>query len=127
MSGPAYGNKSRSIHRAVVDLAESYLDSQGIPATTKRTPTSLSDSLTDDVALAPDLSIDGVALDVTSRLRPHRLAENLESVQRTAAIRGLGVGAFVLWRGDRPIEESYVVTDLRSFARLMRGDQLPPS
>lgn len=126
MSAPPYGNKSRSIHRAVVDLVGYYLDAEGIATTTKRTPTGLSDSMSDDVALAPDLSLPGVHLDVTSRLSPFRLSEDLESAQRAAAINATPVGAFVQWRAEREVEQAYVITSLRDFAKLVRGDHISP-
>lgn len=124
MSG-APGNCSRSVHRAVVDLVQLALDAQGIAATPKRATTTISDSLDDDVVLAPDLSLAGIDLKVTSRLHPHRLSENLESVQRAAAIRGVDVAAFVQWRSDLPVDDSYVITSLRDFSKLVRGDHLP--
>ncbi|WP_350352499.1 hypothetical protein ABS642_05160 [Microbacterium sp. A8/3-1] len=109
-----------------MDLVALYLDGEGISSTAKRTPARLSDSLIDDVAIAPDLSIPGVHLDVTSRLSPYRLSEDLESAQRAAAINRTPVAGFVQWRGDKEIENSYVVLDLQSFARLARGDHLAP-
>ncbi|WP_426181852.1 hypothetical protein [Microbacterium sp. TWP3-1-2b2] len=123
MSGPAWRNTNRSTHRAVRDLAVAYLDREGIPAITKRMPKGLSDSLDDD-AIAPDLALDGVDLDVSSRLSPFRLSESLESVQRTAQIRGVPAYGFIQWRGDHEIRNSYVVLDLASFARLVRGDHI---
>lgn len=126
MSAPSYGNKSRSIHAAIVDLVGYFLDGEGIEAMAKRHASSISDTLSDDVALAPDLSLPGVHLDVTSRLSPYRLSEDLESAQRAAAIRGVPVGAFVQWRAEREVEQAYVVTSLADFAKLVRGDHLPP-
>lgn len=126
MSGAAYGNRNRSTHLAVVDLVRLALDAQGISSTAKRTPTSLSDGLSEDIALAPDLALDGVDLRVSSKLKPFRLAEDLERAQRTAVIRGTSIGAVVQWR-ERPINEAFVILDLESFARLLRGDhQKPP-
>lgn len=121
----AYGNKSRSVHTAVRDLVSLYLDARGIPSTPKRTPTSLSDSLGED-ALDPDLALDGVDLKVTSRLRPFRIAEDLEMAQRTAAIRGTTLGALIQWRSEQPIEQAYAIVSLADFTRLVRGDHLPP-
>ncbi|MBP3978692.1 hypothetical protein [Microbacterium sp. BLY] len=107
------------------DLVGLFLESQSIAATSKRTPTNLSDSLGDD-ALDPDLSIDGVDLRVSSKLRPFRLSEDLESAQRTAAIRGVPVGALIQWRSEQPIEAAYAVVSLADFAKLIRGDHLSP-
>ena len=121
----AYGNKSRSVHTAVRDLVSLYLDARGIPSTAKRTPTSLSDSLGED-ALDPDLALDGVDLKVTSRLRPFRISEDLEMAQRTAAIRGTTLGALIQWRSEQPIEQAYAIVSLDDFAKLVRGDHLPP-
>ncbi|NYF30062.1 MULTISPECIES: hypothetical protein [unclassified Microbacterium] len=121
----AYGNKSRSVHTAVRDLVSLYLDARGIPSTSKRTPTSLSDSLGED-ALDPDLALDGVDLKVTSRLRPFRISEDLEMAQRTAAIRGTMLGALIQWRSEQPIEQAYAIVSLDDFAKLVRGDHLPP-
>ncbi|MDQ0725695.1 hypothetical protein [Microbacterium sp. W4I20] len=123
MSG-APGNASRSVHRALRDLVASYLDSQGIQAVTKRQAVSISDSLSEEVALVPDLSISGVDVDVSSKLR-HRLSESLDSVQRGAILRDVPAYGFVQWRADRDISGAYVVLDLASFARLLRGDHLP--
>ncbi|MFK3678697.1 hypothetical protein ACI2IP_13275 [Microbacterium sp. NPDC090218] len=109
-----------------MDLVAFYLDGEGIASTAKRTPTSLSDALSDEIAIKPDLSLPGVHLDVTSRLSPYRLSEDLESSQRAARINGTPVAGFVQWRGDKEIENSYVVLDLRSFAHLVRGDHLTP-
>lgn len=101
-----------------------YLDAEGIGAITKRTPAGLSDSLGDD-SLDPDLTLAGVDLNVSSKLT-HRLSEDLDSVTRGAKIRGVGVGAFVQWRGDKQIENAYVITTLGDFAKLVRGDHLSP-
>ena len=125
MSPAAYGNTNRATHRAVVDLVGLYLDGAGIVTTRKRTPTSLSDSFTDDVVLAPDLAVHGVHLNVSSKLT-HKLWEDLESVQRGAAINHTPVGAFVQWRGEQEIADAYVVTSLADFAKLIRGDHLTP-
>lgn len=125
MTGPAYGNKSRSVHAAVRDLVALYLDSRGIASTSKREPKGLSDALEDD-ALDPDLTLDGVDLKVTSRLRPFRLSEDLESAQRVAAIRGSKLGAVVQWRSERDIANAYVVVSLDDFTKLIRGEHLSP-
>ncbi|WP_431072106.1 hypothetical protein [Microbacterium phyllosphaerae] len=125
MSGPAYGNKNRAIHRAVVDLAASYLDAEGITAITKRRASTISDALADDIVFAPDLAVEGVHLDVSSKLT-HKLAEDLESAQRAAAINGTLAAGFVQWRGDKEIDQAYVVTSLAHFAKLIRGDHLTP-
>ncbi len=125
MSGPAWKNKNRSVHRAITDLIGLFLDQEGITAITKRTPTTLSDSMTDDV-VAPDLAIKNVHLDVTTRLSPFRLSEALESAERAAAINETPVAGFVQWRGDRPVADSYVVLSLRDFSKLVRGDHLTP-
>ncbi|WP_144877531.1 hypothetical protein [Microbacterium sp. 1.5R] len=118
MTGPAYGNRNRATHAVVVDLVRLALDARGITSTATRTPTSLSDALSEDVALAPDLALDGVDLRVSSKLKPFRLAEDLEQAQRVAAIRGTGIGAVVQWR-ERPIDEAFVILDLRDFAKLL--------
>lgn len=123
MSGPAHGNRNRSAHRAVVDLVQLALDARGISSTTKREPKTLSDSLGDD-ALDPDLALDGVDLKVTSRLT-HRLSEDLESAQRTAVIRGTAMGALVQWRGDRPIDQAFVIVSLSDFATLAKAAAAP--
>jgi hypothetical protein len=120
MSGPAYGNANRSVHAAVRDLAAAYLDREGIVATVKRTPAGLSDSLGDD-AISPDLSVRGVHLDVTSRLTPYKLAEDLESARRAASINGTDVAAFIQWRSGLEIGDAYVVTSLRDFSKLLRA------
>lgn len=125
MSPAAPGNKSRSVHRAVKDLVGLFLESEGILATTKRTPTRISDSLGDD-ALDPDLALNGLDLKVTSRLRPFRLAEDLEMAQRTAAIRGTALGALIQWRSEQPIENAYAIVSLQDFVKLVRGDHLAP-
>lgn len=125
MSGAAFGNSSRSVHAAVRDLVGLFLDSRGIASTAKRDPKGLSDSLDDDV-LDPDLALNGVDLKVTSRLRPFRLAEDLESAQRTSAIRGTTLGALIQWRSEQPIEQAYAIVSLDDFAKLVRGDHLPP-
>lgn len=125
MTGSAYGNKSRSIHAAVVDLVSFFLAGEGITATSKRTPTSLSDSLGDD-AHDPDLALRDVDLKITSRLRPFRLSEDLEMAQRTAAIRGTAVGGLIQWRSEQPIEQAYAIVSLEDFAKLLRGDHLTP-
>lgn len=125
MTGPAYGNRNRAMHGAVVDLVRLALDAQGVASTGKRTPTSLSDGLSEDIALAPDLALDGIDLRVSSKLRPFRLAEDLEQAQRVAAIRGTSIGAVVQWR-ERPIGEAFVILDLQDFARLLRGDHRKP-
>lgn len=118
MSPAAPGNQNRSVHAAVRDLTASYLAAEGIAAIVKRTPKTISDSLEDDV-IAPDLALDGVHLDVTSRLRPYRMAEDLETAQRAAAINGTPVAGFVQWRSEQSIENAYVVTSLRDFAKLI--------
>lgn len=125
MSGPAWRNANRSTHRAVVDLVGSFLDIEGIASTATRRPASISESLNGD-GFAPDLALDGVDLDVSSRLSPYRLSESLDAVNAAAALRGVVVGAFVQWRGNQEIGNAYVVTSLRSFARLVRGDHLTP-
>lgn len=125
VNGAAYGNRNRATHGAVVDLVRLALDAQGVSSTGKRTPVSISDSLSEDIALAPDLALDGIDLRVSSKLKPFRLAEDLESSQRTAAIRGTSIAAVVQWR-ERPINEAFVILDLRDFAKLVRGDHLTP-
>lgn len=125
MSGPAWRNTNRSTHRAVVDLVGMYLDAEGIASTVTRRPAKISESLDGD-GLAPDLALPDVDLDVSSRLSPFRLSESLDAVGSAAALRGVGIGAFVQWRSDEDIANAYVVTSLRSFARLMRGDHLTP-
>lgn len=122
MSGPAHGNRNRSVHVAVRDLVALYLDAEGIAATPKRTPHGLSDSLGDD-ALDPDLSLAGMDLNVTSRLT-HRLSDDLDAVTRAAAIRGVPVAGFVQWRGDRPVEQAYAILPLSGLAKLIRGDHI---
>lgn len=119
MSPAAHGNTNRSTHAAVRDLVSMYLDAHGIATTAKRTPTGLSDSLSDD-AIDPDLALDGVDLRVTSRKRPYRLSEDLESITGSAAIRGVPVGAVIQWRSERPIDQAFVVLDLQSFTKLLR-------
>jgi hypothetical protein len=118
MSPAAHGNTNRSTHAAVRDLVSMYLDAEGIATTAKRTPTGLSDSLSDD-AIDPDLALDGVDLRVTSRLRPFRLSEDLESITGSAALRGVDVAAVVQWRSERAISDAFVVTSLRDFAKLI--------
>lgn len=121
MSGPAYGNKNRSVHRAVVDLVGAYFEQQNIPATVTHTPTKLSEAMDDD-ALAPDISIPNVAVTVTSRLR-HRLSDDVDNATRTAVLAGLPTGALVQWRAERDISESYAVLPLAHFANLVRAAQ----
>ena len=125
MTGPAWGNRSRSTHAAVTDLVRLALDARGVSSTAKRTPTRASDGLSEDIALAPDLALDGIDLRVSSKLKPFRLSEDLESAQRTAAIHGTSIAAVVQWR-ERPIDEAFVILDLQDFAKLIRGDHLPP-
>lgn len=119
MSPAAHGNTNRSVHAAVRDLTASYLAAEGIATVAKKMPKTVSESLGDDV-LDPDLALDGVDLRVTSRLRPFRLSEDLESVTCGAALRGVDVAAVVQWRSERPIEEAFVVLDLQSFTKLLR-------
>lgn len=125
MTGPAHNNRNRATHAAVVDLVRLALDARGVSSTAKRTPTSLSDGLSEDIALAPDLALDGVDLRVSSKLKPFRLSEDLESAQRVAAIRGTSIAAVVQWR-ERPIDEAFVILDLQDFAKLLRGDHRTP-
>lgn len=125
MTGGAYGNRNRSTHLAVVNLVRLALDAQGVRSTAKRTPVSISDSLSEDVALAPDLALDGIDLRVSSKLKPFRLAEDLEQAQRIAAIRGTGIGAVVQWR-ERPIGEAFVILNLQDFAKLLANDHRTP-
>lgn len=124
MTGPAYGNRNRSTHRALVDLVQLALDARGISATRKKTPARLSDALGPE-ALDPDLSMQGVDLNVSSKLA-FKLSEDLDAVTRGAEIRGVPVAAVCQWRGDRGIAESYVVMQLSGFVRLVRGDHLTP-
>ncbi len=121
MSGPAHGNKNRSIHRAVVDLTASYLDSEGIDSKTTRVPFKLSEALEGDYPLAPDLSLDGIDVKVSSRLHPFRLSEDVESVTGAAALRGVPVGVVAQWRADRPIEQAFIITSLADFVKLVRA------
>lgn len=126
MSGPAWRNTNRSTHRAVVDLVGSFLDIEGIASTVTSRPATISESLDGD-GLAPDLALDGVDLDVSSRLSPYRLSESLDAVNSAAALRGVEIGAFVQWRSERPISEAYVITSLRDFSKLVRGDHMSPN
>lgn len=125
MSGPAWRNTNRSTHRAVVDLVGSFLDVEGIASTVTRRPATI--SALDGDGLAPDLSLDGVDLDVSSKLSPYRLSESLEAVSGAATLRGVGIGAFVQWRANENIANAYVVLSLRDFSKLVRGDHIIPN
>lgn len=116
MMPAAYGNKSRATHAAVVDLVAGYLDSKGIAATAHHRPAKLSDAVGD---IQPDVSAEGIALNVTSRLQ-HRLSIDLDAATDTARLSESPVGAFVQWRGDRPVDQSYVVMSLGTLAALIR-------
>ncbi|MFG6502511.1 hypothetical protein [Microbacterium sp. P05] len=126
MSGPAWQNKNRSVHRAVVDLVGAFFEQEEIFATvaprpSRVAPIKISEALDVDLdTLAPDIAIPGVAVTVTSRLR-HRLSDDLDAATRTAVLTGAPVGALVQWRADVGIDQSYAVMSLAHFAKLVRA------
>ncbi|MDD7929883.1 hypothetical protein [Microbacterium thalli] len=123
MSGAA-GNRNRAISHAVRNLVSGYLGTEGFETTPKPYAGRISDSF--ETALEPDIQgLPGVHLDVSSRLQ-HRLADDLDSARRAGAVNGTEVSAFVQYRAERPIPESYVIVGLDHFAKLLRAAQASP-
>jgi hypothetical protein len=115
MTGPA-GNRNVALHQAVRELVSSYLETRGFDTTAKPHETTISESLGKGVE--PDvLGLPGVFLDVTSR-GTYRLSVDMDSARAGADVTGHRVAAFVQHRAGRPIEESFVILELRDFATL---------
>jgi len=114
--GAPVGNRNRAKHSAVVGLVANYLDAQGIGVTANRRPARISEGIGD---VRPDIDAEGLAVTVTSRV-DQRLAPDLESAVATARLAGADVGALVMWRSQRDIDQSYVVLRLADFAALIR-------
>lgn len=121
----ATGNQNRSVHAAVTDLCVVYLEQAGFEGVVARPyHERLSDELREDLAGGDVRGLPGVHLDVRSRLR-HRLDVDMDRARVGADLSGQSVAAFVQWRSSRPVSDSYVVMDFRSFVALMGG--VPPS
>jgi len=116
MMPAAYGNKSKATHAAASDLVAMFLDSRGLAAVANHRPTRASDAIGD---VRPDVSVEGISLNVTTR-HEYRLGTDLDAATDTARLSDSPVGAFVRWRGDRPVEQSPVVMTLDAFAALVR-------
>lgn len=124
MSTPT-GNKNRAIAVVVRGLIASYLEHEGIDAVAKPYHSRISDSL--DHAFEPDVAgLPRTHLDVSSRLT-HRFAEDLDGARRAGAINGAEVSAFVQYRANKDISESFVILGLDHFSKLLRGDHLAPT
>jgi hypothetical protein len=122
----AVGNQNRSVHAAVTDLCVLYLEQSGFAGVAaKPYREKISDALGDDDLAQSDVrGLHGVHLDVRSRLR-HRLDVDMDRARVGADINRQPVAAFVQWRGSRPVSDSYVVMDFRSFVALLGGTPPP--
>lgn len=121
----AAGNQNRAIAVVVRELIASYLDREGFDAVAKPYQPRISDSL--DHTFAPDVAgLPRTHLDVSSRLT-HRLSIDLDGARRAGAINGAEVSAFVQYRANKDISESFVILGLDHFSKLLRGDHLAPT